>query len=116
MPLRDINLEALLADPVFQTNSIDKWLRLVRENASDQRAPMFALVAYRPFIYPDPVIPPVSLSPTLARLGAPVLRIGDSLFTGDPNSANGLSRHVRLVSHFSRSLRKSSNNSTRIRI
>ena len=101
MPLKDINLEALLADPIFQTNSIDKWLRLVRENASDQRAPMFALVAYRPYIYPDPVIPPVSLSPTLARLGAPVLRIGDSLFTGDPNIANGLSRHVRLVSHFS---------------
>jgi len=105
MPLTDINIEALLADPVFQTNSINKWLRLVSKSAAnDQRDPIFALVAYRPFIYPDPVIPPVSLSPTLARLGAPVLRIGDSLFTGDPNSANGLSHHVKSISQFSRSL------------
>ncbi|EJK59743.1 hypothetical protein THAOC_19996, partial [Thalassiosira oceanica] len=104
MPLTDINIEAMVADPVFQTNSIEKWLRLVSKNANDQREPIFALVAYRPFIYPDPVIPPVSLSPTLARLGAPVLRIGDSLFTGDPNSANGLSHHVKSISQFSRSL------------
>jgi hypothetical protein len=32
-------------------------------------------------------------------LHAPIVRIGDSSFTGDPIEANGLSRHTHLLSH-----------------
>merc|ERR1712115_24333 len=106
IPLRDLNLEAMLADPVFQTNSIDKWLRFISVHANNRTDPLFSLVTYYPFIYHDPVIPPLSIAPPLNRLNAPVLRIGDSQFKGDPNSANGLSHHAKAIHRLSKRLAK----------
>jgi len=104
VPLRDLNVEAMLNDSELQRNGVVAFLNLaVAANRTDV---LFSLFSYRPFIYPDPLVPAHGVGPHLSQLGFPVLRIGDSLFTGDPNTGNGLSHHVELVRNLMGVLKK----------
>lgn len=95
-PWKDIGQQL----PAYQETDMETLFTTLEDTPVDRRAGI-DLFSFRPFIYEDPVWPKASsfLGPEV-----PVIRIGDSLASGDPNLSTGLGFHIRVVDNFVRRL------------
>ena len=102
--LLDINREDLFnVRHILEENGVGDVLTALTEaesNAVSSSAEL-SLFRYSPYTYTDPVASPRG---TLARLlnhsDIAAFRIGDSLMSGDPVAATGLTRHLQIISDF----------------
>jgi len=64
-----------------------------------------SVFCYRPYLYSDPLAgADHPIGAALGRPEVPVLRIGDSLLSGDVNAATGLAAHLRMIRDLAREL------------
>ncbi|KAL7546798.1 hypothetical protein ACHAWF_010134 [Thalassiosira exigua] len=75
-----------------------------------------SVFAYRPYLYSDPVAgsghPVRAALESRGRPDVRVLRIGDSLLSGDVNAATGLVEHLRMVRNLARDLARQKQRAT----
>jgi hypothetical protein len=69
-----------------------------------EAGPVWSTFVYRPYMYDNPVAPfgmnRYLFGAESAEDSVPVLRIGDSLFSGDPNASTGLNTSMRIIQNF----------------
>ena len=94
MPIVKLPLKQMVDNPVFRENRLLQALAALRRHArSDQ--PLISVFQHRPYCYRDGVVRDSALFPGPNK--PPVLRVGDSLLTGDPNRSSGLVTHLWLI-------------------
>uniref|UniRef100_A0A7R9ZMX2 Uncharacterized protein n=2 Tax=Craspedostauros australis TaxID=1486917 RepID=A0A7R9ZMX2_9STRA len=92
----------MMFDSVMRENNLIHALKLYWRYAGSMY-PLASMLSHVPYIYADPLIPTTAI--TNARIGdAPLLRVGDSMWTGNPNWSNGLTMHVATLHKFSKLL------------
>lgn len=79
---------------------------LAEHPAGDRRAGI-DLFSYQPYLYTDPLSPKSIFD---GSYDVPLLRVGDSLSSGDPNLSTGLGFHVRLLDNFVKRLGRQADN------
>ena len=102
--LLDINREELFdLRHVLEENGVVDVLTALTEGESIavSSSAELSLFRYSPYTYTDPVASPRgTLTRLLNHSEIPVVKIGDSLLSGDPVAATGLLRHFRVISDF----------------
>lgn len=97
MPISLLPLDAMAREDVFKDSSV--LLRALRMMAKVDEGSIPALVSVfqqRPYIYKNGEVRGGQASRLLGT-STPILRIGDSLTTGDPNRGTGFNTHVGMV-------------------
>jgi hypothetical protein len=102
IPLTRLQTHEIMSIPDSGNNDLAQIMLSIRDLyskvASDGwNAPRVSTFVYRPYIYPDSLVANGAL---FASETTPMLRIGDSLLTGDPNASTGLQTHLAIIRHF----------------
>jgi hypothetical protein len=90
--LLDLPLSALAQSPLFESNGLDQVFHFLAK-VPEAGSTVVNLFVYQPYMYKDPVVP----GGFLGNNRSPLLRIGDSLASGDPNLSTGLGFHIHVV-------------------
>jgi len=124
LPLRSLPVEDMCADPVFQANHVNTVLEFLYNRSAGTYHPTAELFQLRPYMYADPLFPASrhqrrnggmngtevkeegEAMGTIAYQSPPRLRIGDSLFVGDPNRSTGLQSHAIIIKMLVKELRE----------
>ena len=102
--LLDINREDLFnVRHILEENGVGDVLTALTEGESNavSSSAEISLFRYSPYTYTDPVSSPRgTLTRLLNHSDMAAFRIGDSLMSGDPVAATGLTRHLQIISDF----------------
>lgn len=103
IPLSRIPVQVFEEDPIWDENRVGEvFLLAMRYHLLHLgkwgEGPRLSAFRMKPYIYDDPLVPGGYDLGSGKR--APLLRIGDSLFTGDPNCGSGLEQHMQSVRFF----------------
>lgn len=90
MPLADFPLKSMSESKVFQENNLIQALTRMQVRATPDQ-PTITLFQHRPYAYKKVLKKKGGL---FRNENTPVLRMGDSLMTGDPNLGSGLITHL----------------------
>ena len=93
--LENLPLSRLSGLEVFRPNRFDRVLKFLSDSDFWGQADV-NLFQYRPYMYKDPVVP----GGLFGNQRIPLLRIGDSLASGDPNVGTGLGFHIQVIHDF----------------
>lgn len=92
MPMSLLPLSEMAEDPVFKGTLLLKGLEGLAEVDDDMDPPIISVFQHRPYIYMNGKMKGGLFGPS-----TPMLRIGDSLATGDPNRSSGFVSHVWML-------------------
>ena len=104
---------------ILSINNIDRILMVLLENEMQRRPPKnpeeqiqapltqsetkLSVFEYQPYMYTDPLVPQHA-SQYLLGLDVPLIRIGDSLLSGDVNASTGLAKHLEMIHNWMKRL------------
>jgi len=98
LPLSHVPMEVIASNPALQGEVGEVLLLAMRHDmaalGSNGEGSIVSWFHYRPYMYDDPVVP--GGYDILGRQ-VPLLRIGDSLFSGDPTAGSGLESHMQSI-------------------
>eukprot|EP00977_Amphora_coffeiformis_P014616 scaffold4102_cov168-Amphora_coffeaeformis.AAC.5 len=92
LKLKNLPVSGMAALDVFRPNGFDKILSFFANTEFEGMADV-TLFQYRPYLYKDPLVP----GGFFGNDETPLLRLGDSLASGDPNMGTGLNFHIQVV-------------------
>lgn len=93
--LGELPLSLLSQADIFKQNHFDAIFKALATFPESAQTSQVNLFLYQPYMYRDPVSRGVRLSKV-----APVLRVGDSLASGDTNLSTGLMFHMQVLGSF----------------
>jgi len=102
-PVRGLPLTFMVTKEAFKKNNM-AYTVVFFASHSGMTHPVSSLYTFTPYIYNDVVVP--MSATTDGRIGgAPLLRVGDSLSSGNSNLGSGLSQHLGIMETFGRKLK-----------
>jgi len=98
--LSQLPLDEMIEMQTFKRNDVSLIFQILKRYAIeyDNFSPAVSLFHFTPYIYKDPLVPEGIFG------GNVLLRVGDSLFSGDPNHSTGLESHYEIISDLAEKL------------